>query len=153
MDPTSQIVTTAVEMFAEGYSCSQALLGAFAPRFGLNREAALKLASPFGGGIARQGQLCGATSGAIMVLGLHGGRTDPDDQATRDTNDALVREFMERFQASKGSTMCNELTGVDISNTQKREVAQEGGVFERVCPEVVRLAASLVLELIERDGS
>ena len=38
MSPTE----TAVQMLAEGYSCSQALLCAFAPRIGLDRETALR---------------------------------------------------------------------------------------------------------------
>ena len=54
MDP----VHTAVSLFAQGFSCSQSLLLAFAPRFGLDPAMAARLASPFGGGIARQGRVC-----------------------------------------------------------------------------------------------
>lgn len=146
MDP----VATAVEMFAQGYSCSQALLAAFAPHYGLDRDTALKLASPFGGGLARQGLVCGALTGGIMVLGLHGGRTDPDDAATRDHNDALVREFTARFRGEGGSVMCNELTGVDISDPAARTAGKEAGVYDRVCPGLVRMAAALVQELTAR---
>ena len=46
--------------------------------------------------------------------------------------------------------MCNDLTGVDISDEQARSAGKEAGVYDRVCPQVVRRAASLVLELIER---
>ena len=146
MDP----VTTAVQMFNDGYSCSQALLCSFAPRFGLDRETALKLASPFGGGVGRLGLNCGATSGALMVIGLHGGRIDPDDNATRDRNDALVQEFMARFRGEHGSHLCNDLTGIDISDPVARAAANETGLFDRVCPSLVGYAAALVLELIER---
>jgi C_GCAxxG_C_C family probable redox protein len=143
MSPTE----TAVQMFAEGYSCSQALLCAFAPRYGLDHETALRLASPFGGGVARLGRLCGTITGAIMVLGLHGGRTDPDDAETRDRNDAMVREFMERFAREKGALRCNDLTGVDISNDLERTAAKEAGVYEATCPGLVGFAANLVEEL------
>lgn len=146
MDP----VATAVQMFTEGYSCSQALLAAFAPRYGLDREAALKLASPFGGGIGRQGLLCGAVSGGLLVLGLHGGRVDPDDTATREKNDDLVREFMARFSGKNGALMCNELTGIDISDPVAREAGQEDGTYGEVCPNFVRFAAGVVAELIGR---
>ena len=143
-------IESAVQMFEEGYSCSQAMLCAFAPRYGLDRDLALKIASPFGGGIAKQGLSCGAMTGAILVLGLHGGRTDPDDVETREKNDALVREFMARYSKDNGATMCNDLTGVDISDAEARTAAQEAGVYAGICPNLVRYAAGLVLELIER---
>ena len=143
-------IETAVEMFEDGYSCSQAILVGFAPRYGLDRETALKLASPFGGGLGRQGLNCGAISGALMVIGLHGGRTEPDDDETRDRNDALVREFMERYRNHNGAIMCNDLTGVDISDPVARAAGKEAGTYDRVCPNLVRYAATLVQELIER---
>ena len=145
-------VTVATQMFEDGYSCSQALLCAFAPRYNLDREHALKLASPFGGGIARQGMSCGAMTGGIMVLGLHGGRTDPDDTETRDKNDALVIEFMDRYSKENGAYYCNDLTGVDISDPVARQAAKEAGVYEKTCPNLVWFAADLVLELIERPA-
>lgn len=144
MDP----VKNAVSMFNTGYSCSQAILASFAPQFGLDRDLAIKMAGPFGGGIARQGLQCGSISGAIMVLGLHSGRLDPEDAATRDKNDKLVREFMARFQDKHGSFNCNQLTGVDISDFQTREKAQDDGVYDRICPNLVGFAAELVQELI-----
>ncbi len=144
MDP----VENAVQMFKEGHSCSQSILASFGPRFNLERETALKLAGPFGGGIGRLGLQCGAVSGAVMVLGLHGGRIDPNDDATRDRNDELVREFMSRFAQIHRTTICNELTGVDITDVKVRQKASEEGIFARVCPDLVRLAAQLVQELI-----
>jgi C_GCAxxG_C_C family probable redox protein len=150
MEPVYNPIKIAEKMFDEGYSCSQALLCAFAPRYGLERNTALKLASPFGGGIARRGGLCGAASGAIMVLGLHGGRTDPDDTETRDRNDALVCEFVDRYTRDNGALYCNDLTGVDISDDTAREAGKESGAFEKVCPGVVRYAAQLVEELTTR---
>lgn len=143
-------IETAVQMFEEGYSCSQAILAAFAPRYGLDRMAALKLAGPFGGGMGRQGLNCGAISGALMVIGLHGGRVDPEDDETRDRNDALVVEFMDRYRARNGAIMCNDLTGVDISDPVAREAGKEAGTFDRVCPNLVRHAATIVQEIIDR---
>lgn len=143
-------IENAVQMFEEGHSCSQAILASFAPRYDLDRVTALKLAGPFGGGLGRQGLNCGAISGALMVIGLHGGRTDPEDDETRDRNDALVVEFMDRYRNQHGAIMCNELTGVDMSNPVARAVGKEDGVYDRVCPNLVRFAATLVQELIDR---
>ena len=41
----------AVTVFNQHYNCSQSVFSAFAPQLGMDRETALKLASPFGGGV------------------------------------------------------------------------------------------------------
>jgi len=143
-------VETAEKMFADGYSCAQAVLAAFAPRYDLDRETALRLAAPFGGGMGRQGLVCGAMTGALLVLGLHGGRIDPADDATRDRSDAQVREFTQRFRHRHGAIQCNDLTGVEIADPAARSAGKESGVYDAVCPGLVRFAAELVQELIDR---
>ena len=42
-------------------------------------DAAARLASSFGGGMARMREVCGSVSGALMVLGLLKGYSDPKD--------------------------------------------------------------------------
>jgi hypothetical protein len=41
---------TAVSLFKQGYSCSQAVLAAFAEEFGMDRTTALRVAGGFGCG-------------------------------------------------------------------------------------------------------
>jgi len=53
----------ASELFANNFNCSQAVLTAFAPDFGLDEKLALMLGTQFGGG-ARTAEMCGAVSGA-----------------------------------------------------------------------------------------
>jgi hypothetical protein len=48
----------AVACFKEGFSCSQAVFAAFAPQMDLERELALKIAGPFGGGMGRPWARC-----------------------------------------------------------------------------------------------
>ncbi|MFZ5631777.1 MAG: C-GCAxxG-C-C family protein [Bacillota bacterium] len=63
-------VELAVSSFQEGALCSQALFSTCAVKLGLDRETAMKIATPFGGGMARLGETCGAVTGALMVIGL-----------------------------------------------------------------------------------
>ena len=65
----SKRVAEAERMFAEGFTCSQSVFGAFAEDLGLEKHMALKLANGFGGGIARRQEVCGAVSGAVMLIG------------------------------------------------------------------------------------
>ena len=60
----------AVALFQHGFSCSQAVLTVFAQDFGLDRDLALRISQGFGAGMAYTDDICGAASGAIMVIGL-----------------------------------------------------------------------------------
>jgi len=167
----------AQKMFEDGHACSQAVLTAFAHRYNLPEELALKLSCSFGGGMGRQGMTCGAVTGALMVLGLAAGggmgrqgmtcgavtgalmvlglaagRVDPDDDAAREKNDVLVQEFFRRFQDKHNTLICNELTGIEMSCPDARTLGKEDGRFDQVCPGVVGFAAELVTELLEIDA-
>jgi C_GCAxxG_C_C family probable redox protein len=63
-------VEKAVGLFQEGFSCSQALRSTYGERYGLARDLALKLGDAFGGGMGGLGRMCGAVTGALMVIGL-----------------------------------------------------------------------------------
>lgn len=135
------------ERFAQGFNCSQAVFSAYASRFGMDDESALKLASPFGGGVARQGNVCGAVTGALMVLGLQRG------SAAAVNNEAAYRvaeEFIKEFQARHGSILCNELIGYDLSTPAGLQDAREQKVFKTICPGLVKHAAELAGELLNK---
>jgi C_GCAxxG_C_C family probable redox protein len=138
---------TAVALFSDGYSCSQAVLAAFARDLGLEHEAALKLASAFGGGIGRRGDVCGAVSGALMALGLALGHSGNDD-ASKDATVELVRSFLERFEAAHGSVTCRTLIGHSDS-PEGRQKARDAGVFQSICPALVADAARLVSSVLD----
>jgi C_GCAxxG_C_C family probable redox protein len=65
----------ATQCFSEGFNCSQAVLSAFGPEMGLDCETALRVAGMFGAGMGRMGNVCGAVTGAFMVIGLKYSKT------------------------------------------------------------------------------
>lgn len=134
----------AVARFKEGFSCSQAVLTAFSDIFGLDLNLALKISQPFGGGIARRGEICGAVSGAIMAIGLKFGRTEADDTLARDKTYEMVRNFMQKFRSRHGSIICKELLGHDLSTEEGYDRAEKDGLFENLCPKFVRDASEIV---------
>ena len=138
----------AVACFQGGFNCAQAVLSAFVPELGLARELALRVAGALGGGMARSGATCGAVTGALMAIGLKYGKCRPGDDAARERAYALAGEFLRRFQAGHGSTLCRELLGHDLSTPAGREAAQEAGLYETLCPQLVRDAAEIVEELL-----
>src|SRR5574341_1082804 len=119
----------AVARFDEGFACSQSVFSAYAPLFGFDPELALRIAAPFGAGMGRLGEVCGAVSGAFMVLGLKAGNTLAQDQPSKQKSYDLAREFAERFRARHGSILCRELLGcaIDTSDGLKAARASEIG--------------------------
>ncbi len=133
--------------FENGYACSQSVLSTFAPELGLDEETAFKIASAFGGGMVRHGEVCGAVTGALMTLGLKFGSPNADDEeAVRSAS----QELMRRFEEEKGSLLCRELLGYHLIVPEEREKARESGVFQTTCPFLVQRATELAKEILER---
>jgi len=102
----------------------------------------------FGGGMARQGYVCGAVVGGLMVLGLRSGYTQPQDkQASYD----VAAQFLQRFHAQNGAVNCRDLLGVDLSNPQEAQQAREAGTFARVCPQAIRSAVTIISDMVNEE--
>jgi C_GCAxxG_C_C family probable redox protein len=147
-DKTVSKVELAVATFGEGFNCSQAVLSAFAPDLGLDRETALRVSGAFGAGIARMGQTCGAVSGALMVLGFKYSQVEAGDKPAKEKMYAIAREFMARFEARNGSILCRELLGYDISTPEGMQLIREKGLFVSLCPKLVGDAIEIVEGLV-----
>ena len=140
----------AVQRFADGYSCSQAVFSAFAPRLGVEDGVALKLASAFGGGIGRRGEVCGAVTGALMALGLAKGHADNAEESKTATY-AVVDEFLRRLgELLRRAVVCRTLIGHSIGTPEGLQGARDAGVFKTVCPVLVADAAAIVASMLNR---
>ena len=141
-------VQIAKELFEQKYHCSQAVLTAFAGELGLSEKQALKLGGCFGGGMCL-GEVCGACTGALMVLGMKYGQCELGDTDSRlKTNDITVK-FLEQFRKENGSYICNELLGCDIAAPEGKAYAREHKLFTEFCPKMVVSAVKIVEQLIE----
>ena len=140
-------VTRAVALFGRGYMCSQAVFAAFSEQFGITEQQALQISACFGGGM-NKAEVCGACTGALMVLGMKYGQTDLNDLDSRAAENAKAVQFLEEFKRRKGSYICRELLGCDISTEAGRANAVENGLFGKLCPEMVRTAAEIVAEML-----
>ncbi len=134
--------------FLSGMNCAQAVLCAFTDRCGLDRETALKLASGFGGGIARQREVCGAITGICMAADLIRGPGEISDKAAKDEHYAFIRGLCDAFRDETGSIICRELLGLapkqsDSPVSEARTVAY---YKKRPCAELVELAAKILSE-------
>ena len=138
----------AVELFACGYSCSQAVFAAFAEDLGINLDTAVKIASSFGGGMAGMREVCGAVSGMFMVAGIKYGYSDPTDRTSKKEHYRRIQEMARVFKEENKSIICRELLGIkpEGENLVPRERTKE--YYEkRPCAEYVRCAARILDEM------
>lgn len=138
----------ATQLFAAGYSCSQAVLASRARRYGLSDEVAFKISAAFGGGLGRQGEICGAASGALMVIGLENGYTTPEEKAAKEHVYELARRFSAEFIKRAGALHCSDLLGCQIGTPDGMQQAQEQDLFKTVCPKLVAEASQILSELL-----
>jgi C_GCAxxG_C_C family probable redox protein len=137
--------------FKQGYNCSQSVFAALAPELGLDEATALKIASGFGGGVGRSGEVCGAVSGAVMALGLRFGGTSAEPQV-KEKMYAVVQDFIDHFRkAGHDGVTCRGLLHVDISIPEGRQAAREHGLFDGICPSLVGDAAQIVKKMLSAD--
>ena len=144
----------ATEYFSQKMHCSQAVLAAFSDECGISEEQAFKLGSCFGSGM-RKGEVCGACTGALMVLGLLYGQNHIGHQDERQRSNMINDLMMESFSKANGSYICNDLLGYDISTPEGRQNAREAGLFVDFCPKMVASAVDILEEIIkgmENDG-
>ena len=139
--------------FRKGYNCAQSVLLAFGDMTCLEETTAAMLASSFGGGIGRLREVCGAVSGAVAVLGLLKGYSDPADAAAKRAHYHRVQEFCARFQEQNGSIICRELLkGVPTASGNDPEARTDSYYQKRPCAELCRCAAEILDTMLNENG-
>ncbi len=138
--------TEVTELFAAGFNCSQSVFAVFAEKYGLSKETALKIGCGFGGGM-RNAEVCGAVTGAIMVIGLRYGHCTSENTDGRTLCYEKTKEFTEAFKAKNKSIICRELLGYDISKPEKMQAAAEKNLFKTTCVDMIVSAVETLEEL------
>ena len=140
-------VNEVMEFFGngKGFNCAQAVFSIYCEYFGLDKETALKLSCGLGGGMGRLGQVCGAVSGACLVIGLKHGKFLPEDRESKEKTYALVHEFGERFVERNQTANCNELLQLDLRYADKHMIRER---VREVCPRVVKDAAEILESIL-----
>ena len=132
----------AVQYYQDGYLCSQSVLAAYAEEYGLTEELALKLGTCLGAGM-RKGEVCGACTGALMVLGLM-----HDDPKNRKTAYENTKQFLNDFRDVNGSYLCNDLLGCDVRIPEGVQYARDHHLFTEFCPKMVASAVEILEKIM-----
>lgn len=144
-DQNEAVARRARELFLiSRFNCAESVLLANMERLGVEGDWLPKVASGFGGGIARTGQVCGALTGAVMALGCVMGRSTPDDSF--DDLYGVVGELVDDFTSEFGTTSCRMLIDFDLRDPEEHQRARKAGVFEQQCAVYVEFCASRVAD-------
>ncbi len=148
----SKRALAAGELFEQGYNCAQSVALAFRDLVPLDEDTLARLASPFGAGIGRMNEVCGAVSGMAMIIGLTGGYSDPKAREEKAALYSAVQKPCREFESICGSIVCRELLG---SSEKHRGAVPEERTPEyykkRPCRELVMTAADILERSLSDD--
>jgi C_GCAxxG_C_C family probable redox protein len=136
----------AITYFLSHFNCCQSVISVFCEDYGLEESLALKLSTGFGGGL-RRGEVCGAVSGAIMVIGLKYGHSVIEDLESKTRTYALSQEFESRFEDLFGSLRCKDILKYDVSDDEMK-IIKEKELFTKLCPQIVKGAIDILEEML-----
>ncbi len=121
----------------KGYNCAESIFLAFRPIAApeLNEEM-VRMATPFGGGMG----LCGALSGAMLILGAAKGRITPE--VPRKESYDLSSEYHNRFKSEFGATCCRVLVKDKFGSKEQAQT----------CYKIITRSAGLLLDFLVEKG-
>ena len=143
-------VEKARSLFLEGYTCSQSVFLAYSDIFEIDTQLAAKISAPFGAGMGRLREVCGAVSGMTLLAGFISPLTDPKDSVAKKANYKLVQELAESFRSENGAIVCRELLGLTQKSDSPTPSERTSEYYKkRPCLELVATAAEIVGKKIE----
>ena len=135
-----QRVINAKEKFLSGYNCAQSVLSSFVDTSLLSEDVALKMSCGFGAGMARQQEVCGAITGAIMALGLIYGRGVEQDNTATENAYAKIQVLLDSFKKEYGTIICKELLdGCDLTSEKGQTLFREKGYLKTGVPGILKV--------------
>jgi C_GCAxxG_C_C family probable redox protein len=114
-----------------------------------------KAGSALAGGVARQGETCGALTGAIMAIGSIVGREKLEDIDQYQKAMIPAIDAYNAFKEKVGNTLCSEIHKIRYGKVYRLCIPEErqafhdmGGHSRKGCPEVCGIAARTAAETI-----
>jgi len=151
---TDDISKRALQLFQEGYHCSQAIFHAGCEM--LSKEPpseALSILAPFAGGMACTGRVCGCLAGALAVIGLISGKSSPTGRNHRQmipSCQLLIKRFVE-ITKGYGGIDCSDIARVDWSDRdQVKKFRTDPSSRRKECVKVLDETARALKEILER---
>ncbi len=126
--------------YLSGLNCAQSVMDALGQAEGMDAEPLVRMVTGLGGGIARQGEACGALVAGTLWLGIASGTataSEPRAEAYR-----VVGRLVEAFREHAGALTCAAINGTeDFTSEEHRER----------CSGICAFTAGEVLSILEAE--
>lgn len=99
----------ALELRRHGYTCSQAVAVAFSNVLGSDPIHTFKMAEPFGFGMGDGEGVCGALSGACLMVGMKKSDGDIENPRTKRQSYTTMAMIKQEFSSKIGSCICRDI--------------------------------------------
>ncbi|MBP1639502.1 MAG: GCAxxG family protein [Bacteroidetes bacterium] len=151
MNTTDKKIQLATATFQSGYNCAQSVLATFAFDFGMDRDTLLKMATPFGSGIAKTQQTCGAVTGALLAIGLKYGKGSNGTDNDKNFSYQLAQQLMAQFKEEHGCTNCLALMdNLDMNNPSDIAQIKARDLHNTYCVKYIQTAIKLTDEILQQ---
>jgi C_GCAxxG_C_C family probable redox protein len=147
-------VEKAIARHNSGFGCAQSVVSVFSEDFGIDEVTAQKIALGLGGGVCRQGEMCGALTGATIVLGMKYGVSNMDGEANKIVKEkvyTLGQELIRRYRERTGAIRCNDILGFDMNDPEARKDGHSRGVFNTRCNKCIQDSVEILEEMLGRE--
>ncbi|KUO76595.1 MAG: hypothetical protein APF77_16875 [Clostridia bacterium BRH_c25] len=137
----------ALNYFNSGYNCCESVVLAVCDQLGVDKELPLKIATPFGSGMSRNGSNCGALNAAFICMGMVKGRKTNED--SRDDSYLPADKVFGKFKEKYGTSCCYDITGINLRDPE--EVAKKKDwMHNELCGPLVKQVTQWVMEEINK---
>jgi C_GCAxxG_C_C family probable redox protein len=142
----------AVSKFSEGYNCAQSVFYSFCDTLQFDQNTALKMACGFGAGMGRKGEVCGAVTGGIIVIGAKYGRGERDGRTATELTYKKTRELMDLFENKHGTFICRKLlNGCELTTEEGQKHFKDNNLSNTICQPCVRSVVEILDDIMELD--
>jgi C_GCAxxG_C_C family probable redox protein len=139
----------AAKKMTEGFNCAQAIFYAHCNDLQFEKDLALKMASGFGAGMGRKGEVCGAVSGGIIVIGFKYGSAKKKKHSSKEEAYAKTRELMDQFQERHGTYICRDLLkGCNLMTKKGYSDFKKKDLFNKTCKPCVESVVEILEKII-----
>lgn len=153
---SKKICEKAFQYEKEYGGCAQAVVRSFLDDMESNKDEIFKIATGFNGGFGLTGSVCGAFSGAVIILSYLTGREDFfDPERKRYITYKLTKKLIYKFNEEYGSIICKDIQekimgrSFDLWDEKQRKGFEEVGAHLDKCPNVCKNSAKWTIELLE----
>ncbi|MCX7786599.1 MAG: C-GCAxxG-C-C family protein [Spirochaetes bacterium] len=133
-----------------GFNCAESTVYGLTTILDIPANDLIRIATPFGGGLSRNGYICGSLLMGILFLGYRFGRENPN--ASRVPAYQAADTLVQKFRSKYGAIDCRELTGLDLKRIDNTGEEKQR-VHETVCRPIVVQVCQWVREIVETSSS